>query len=118
MYRVRLPLNRRIRPWLRIAALLAAVARLALAIAPLEEAGAGLDPTVHVEEYGAQYHAGHSEADCAACTATHLFSRVERPGTPVPAALRQARPVTPGAPRQARARSLSLQTSRAPPLVA
>jgi len=78
MYRVRLPLNRRIRPWLRIAALLAAVARLALAIAPLEEAGAGLDPTVHVEEYGAQYHAGHSEADCAACTATRTAPRAPR----------------------------------------
>jgi|SRR5215207_6527719 len=118
MYRVRFPLNRRIRPWLRIAALLAAVARLALAVAPLAEAGAGVDAAAHVEEYGAQYHAGHSEADCAACTATHLLSRVERPLSPVPAVLRLPRPATPGAPRQARSRCLSPQTSRAPPLVA
>jgi len=118
MHRVRFLLNRRTRPWLRAAALLAAVARIALAIAPLAEANAGVDARSHVEEFGASYHAGHSEADCAACTATHLLSRVERPSTPAPVAVRQQRPTTPDAPWPARSRCLSPQTSRAPPLVA
>jgi hypothetical protein len=115
---VRLLLNRRTRPWLRAAALLAVVARLALAVAPLAEASAGVDTKAHVEEFGASYHAGHSEADCAACTATHLLSRVERPPTPAPAAVLLQRPTTPDAPRPARARYLSPQTTRAPPFVA
>jgi len=114
---MRFPTDRPRSRWLRLAVLLAAVAQLALAFAPLAEARGGAPAQAHVEQTGTQFHAGHNEADCAACIATHLLSRIERPARLVPPAVREHRAVS-GAPQRHLANDpSSLRFSRAPPSV-
>jgi hypothetical protein len=101
-----------------VLALVAALAHLAVALAPLAEARDSRNPRAHVEEStGTRCQYVHNEAACAACSATHLLSRVERPCTVVPPAVRQHATVTAAPPRPTSARYFSSRTSRAPPLV-
>jgi hypothetical protein len=62
----------------RLAALLAFVAQLILAIAPLAEGRDGVGMAAHVEAPGATTHFTHNEATCAACSAQSLHATAVR----------------------------------------
>lgn len=76
------------------AAVLAAVAQLALVLAPLAEGRAGVGMGSHVEANGQASHHVHEEATCVACQARSLHGVARgRPVAPAPTAARGTAPL-------------------------
>jgi hypothetical protein len=86
-------LKRGVCGWLgHLAAILAVVAQLAVAIAPLAERTDAGAPA-HLDPAGTSAHYVHNDADCAACQARSLHGATARaPSPPLP---RLASPVAP-----------------------
>jgi len=81
--------------FLRAAALLALVAQLAVGVAALGEARAGLGYASHIDPSGTSTHYAHDEAVCAACQARSLHGVVRLPHPPlVVAPRRELAPIT------------------------
>jgi hypothetical protein len=101
--------------FLRAAALLALVAQLAVGVAALGEARAGLGYASHIDPSGTSTHYAHDEAVCAACQARSLHGLVRLPHPPlVLAPLRELAQITaPGSNHDSAADAQHL--SRAPP---
>src|SRR5690348_13004940 len=69
--------------FLRAAAFLALVAQLAVGVAALGEARAGLGYASHIDPSGTSTHYAHDEAVCAACQARSLHGDVRVPHPPL-----------------------------------
>ena len=81
---MRAPRPAPLRPiFLRVAALLALVAQLAVGVGALGEARAGLGYASHIDPSGTSTHYAHDEAVCAACQARSLHGVVRLPHPPL-----------------------------------
>src|SRR5690242_21940393 len=81
---MRAPRPATLRPiFLRAAALLALVAQLAVGVAALGEARAGLGFASHIDPGGTSTHYAHDEAVCAACQVRSLHGVARVPHPPV-----------------------------------
>ncbi len=77
------------RSWFLTAlALLAMVAQLGVALAPLAEGRQGRSMSSHIEAPGAHGHYTHDEATCAACQARSIQGTTSRPAVPLLADIR------------------------------
>lgn len=77
-----------------LAAALAAVAQLALVLAPLAEGRAGVGMRAHVEANGSASHHVHEEATCVACQARTLHGvATGHPVSPLPSPVRKTAPL-------------------------
>ena len=101
--------------FLRAAALLALLAQLAVGVAALGEARAGLGYASHIDPSGTSTHYAHNEAVCAACQARSLHGVVRLPHPPlILAPRRDLAPIT--APESRHDSGADAQhLSRAPP---
>ncbi|HKN69319.1 MAG TPA: hypothetical protein VJW73_23730 [Gemmatimonadaceae bacterium] len=75
--------------FLRTAAFLALVAQLAVGVAALGEARAGLGYASHIDPSGTSTHYAHDEAVCAACQARSLHGDVRLQHPPLVVAPRR-----------------------------
>ena len=73
--------NRR-NPLSLIIALVALIAQVTVAFAPLAEGGRGM--ASHVESRGVKLHYAHDEATCASCQARSIHGTPRIPAAPVP----------------------------------
>jgi hypothetical protein len=69
-------------------ALLAMVAQLGVALAPLAEGRPGRSMSSHIEAPGARGHYTHDEATCASCQARSIQGTASRPAVPLLADVR------------------------------
>ena len=98
--------------------MLAMVAQLGVALAPLAEGRQGRSMSSHVEAPGAHGHYTHDEATCAACQARSIQGTTSRPAVPLLADVHVPTQLTRSTDRVA-ARGLDLHAHpRAPPSVA
>jgi len=106
------------RSWLFTAlAMLAMVAQIGVALAPLGEGRQGRSMSSHIEAPGAHGHYTHDEATCAACQARSIQGTTSRPAVPLLADVRVPTQLTRSTDRVA-ARGLNLHAHpRAPPSV-
>lgn len=106
------------RSWLFTAlALIALMAQLGVALAPLAEGRPGRSMSSHIEAPGAHGHYTHDEATCAACQARSIQGTTARPAVPLLADIRIPAQRT-GANDHLVARGLNLHAHpRAPPSV-
>lgn len=105
--------NRR-SPLMLIIALLALIAQVGVALAPLAE---GRRPAMgpHVEAGGVKLHYAHDEATCAACQARSIQGTPRAASVPLPPATEVATAVTTRSVRIVDADWFSQDNPRAPP---
>ena len=76
------PARHPVRHWLfAVFAMIATMAQLAVALAPLSERPGGM--ASHVESHSATTHYAHDEARCPSCQARSILGDVEGPALPV-----------------------------------
>ena len=68
--------------WFSALAMLAMVAQMGVALAPLAEGRPGPSMSSHIEAPGAHGHYTHDEATCAACQARSIQGTTSRPALP------------------------------------
>ena len=68
--------------WFTALAMLAMVAQMGVALAPLAEGRSGPSMSSHVEAPGWHGHYTHDEATCAACQARSIQGTTSRPAVP------------------------------------
>ncbi len=99
------------------AAVLATVAQLVVAAAPLVEARNGRSADAHMEAGGVTAHYAHNEAACAACQARSIMGTTARRAFAMPVPLRAQVAATHLVGHAVRANVYSRWNPRAPPSV-
>jgi len=108
------PLSR----WLTsIGAIVAIVAQLSVAFAPLVEAREGASTAAHVEFGGTSTHYAHNDATCAVCQGRLLQGLAPRPAAQTPTGTLSAMPLTEASDRFRSPELLSRHNPRAPPRI-
>jgi hypothetical protein len=98
-----------------IVALVAIVAQLSGALAPLGEVRQGRSATPHVEQSGTSTHRAHSEESCAVCQARSVHATVSRTPALKEIQERASAPLARGPEQVVTAERFSLGSPRAPP---
>jgi len=104
--------------WLStFAAILAVVAQIAVAVAPLAEGREGPNAPSHVDPSGTAVHWVHNEASCASCQARSLHGTVARTASADLLVVLTPLVVAPAGTRVATLEPFHVNLSRAPPRV-